>query len=205
MIPPVVINGDGSGAKITLTLDNQGRVDTATVTSRGKNYRTLLANVRNFSVLVTNDSTIDNFWSIYAWDDIRKVFFRSRSQAYDTTKYWNKIDWYDTGYSANTQITREILSVFQEPEYFISVGDLIRVKEYGTGGWAVFEKITNTGSAFSDRFKLVARENGTIELKSSLYVSLPLKSEVSKSFGICLYPSSSVNEEYGISNLLWQG
>jgi len=169
VIPPVVINGDGSGAKITLVLDNQGRVATATVTSRGKNYRTLLANVRNFSVLVTNDSTINNFWSIYAWDDVRKVFFRSRSQAYDTTKYWNNIDWYDTGYSANIQVTREILSVFQEPEYFISVGDLIRVKEYGTGGWAVFEKITNTASAFSDRFKLVARENGTIELKSSLY------------------------------------
>ena len=169
VVPPVEIEGDGSGARVSVTIDNQGRIATVTVQSRGKRYRTLLAKIRNFSVLVINDTTIDNFWSIYAWDDIRKVFFRSQSQAYDTTKYWNTVDWYLTGYDQDSQIDIEILSVFQEQQYQISLGSLIRVKEYGAGGWAIFEKINDAGASFSDRFKLVARENGTIELKSSLY------------------------------------
>ena len=169
VVPPVEVEGDGLGAKIAVTLDNQGRIATVTVLNRGKRYRTLLAKVRNFSVLVLNDSTIDNFWSVYAWDDVRKVFFRSQSQAYDTTKYWNTVDWYLSGYNQDSPITREILSVFQEPQYQISPGELIRVKEYGAGGWAIFEKINNTGTTFSDRFKLVARQDGTLQLKSSLY------------------------------------
>jgi len=169
VVPTVEIVGDGTGAKVSVVLDNQGRIVTATVQSRGKRYRTLSINVRNFSVLVINDSTIDNFWSIYAWDDVRKVFFRSQSQAYDTTKYWNTVDWYLTGYDKDSQISLEILSVFQEQQYQISLGALIRVKEYGAGGWAIFEKINDIGATFSDRFKLVARENGTIQFKTSLY------------------------------------
>ena len=169
VVPSVELDGDGAGAKIILVLDNQGRIATASVSARGKRYKTLSVKVRNFSVLVTTDTTINNFWSIYAWDDNRKVFFRSQSQSYDTTKYWTRIDWYDVGYTVDIQITQEILSVFQEQEYSFSVGDLIRVKEYGIGGWAIFEKIANSGSTFSDRFKLVARENGTIQLNSSLY------------------------------------
>ena len=169
VVPRVKVEGDGSGAEVAVTLDNQGRIATATVLSRGKRYRTLSIPIRNFSVLVTNDSTIDNFWSIYAWDDVRKVFFRSQSQAYDTTRYWNTVDWYMTGYNTDSLLVREILSVFQEQELQISLGEVIKVKEYGVGGWAFFEKINNTGSTFTDRFKLVARQNGTIQLKSSLY------------------------------------
>ncbi len=169
VVPIVKIEGDGSGAKVAVTLDNQGRVASATVLSRGKKYRVLSVPVRNFSVLVKNDSTVDNFWSIYAWDDVRKVFFRSQSQAYDTTRYWNLVDWYMVGYNKDSILTREISSIFQEQELQINLGEVIKVKEYGVGGWAFFEKINNTGSTFSDRFKLVARQNGTIQLKSSLY------------------------------------
>lgn len=169
VVPSVELEGDGIGAKAEVTLDNQGRISTVTVTARGKKYSTLIAKVRNFSVLVRNDSTINNFWSIYAWDNNRKVFFRSQSQAFDTTKYWSYIDWWKSGYTENIRITKEILSVYQEPEYTILVGDLIRIKEYGAGGWAVFEKVSETGSTFLDRFTLVGRENGTLQLDSSLY------------------------------------
>ncbi len=169
VVPAVELDGDGIGAKATVTLDNQGRVSSVTVTARGKKYSTLIAKVRNFSVLVRNDSTINNFWSIYAWDDTRKVFFRSQSQLYDTTKYWAYADWWKTGYDKNTRITQEIPSVYQEQEYIVSIGDLIRIKEYGAGGWAVFEKIADTGSTFLDRYSVIGRKNGTIQLSSSLY------------------------------------
>ena len=168
-VPPVTIEGDGVGAQAEVTLDNQGRIASVTVTARGKKYNILNIEVRYFSVLVVNDSTIGNFWSIYAWDDIRRSFFRSQSQAFDTKKYWSYADWWQQGYDENSRITREILSVYQESEFTVLVGDLIKIKEYTSGGWAVFEKIADTGATFLDRYVLVGRKDGTIQLESSLY------------------------------------
>ena len=169
VVPPVELEGDGVGAAAEVTLDNQGRITAVRVVSRGKKYSTLLAKVRFFSVLVVNDSTINNFWSIYSWDNVRKSFFRSQSQAFDTTQYWTYADWWKTGYGITSRITREFNTVFEEILQPVLVGDLIRAKEYGTGGWAVFEKSADTGDTFLDRYTLVGRQNGTIQLSSSLY------------------------------------
>ena len=169
VVPSIEIDGDGIGAAAEVTLDNQGRISTVTVTARGRKYSTLLVKIRNFSVLVKTDSTINNFWSIYAWDDVRRVFFRSQSQAFDTTRYWSYVNWWKSGYNENTRITTELSSIYEESNFSILVGDLIRIKEYGSGGWAVFEKISNIGETFLDRFFMVGRENGTIQLEKSLY------------------------------------
>ncbi len=167
--PPITIQGDGVDAAARCHIDGQGRIITVVVTNRGKKYSTLSATVRYFSVLVNQDATINNFWSIYSWDDIRQVFFRSQSQAYDTTRYWDYADWWADGYSPLTRITKEFNSIYEEPTQPISVGDLIRIKEYGAGGWAVFEKISDTGTTFLDKYKPVGRQNGTIQLSQSLY------------------------------------
>jgi hypothetical protein len=169
IVPPIELDGDGQGASAEVILDNQGRVSNVIVTARGKKYSTLTANVRFFSVLVINDSTINNFWSIYAWDNIRKSFFRSRSQEFDTTKYWSYVDWWKTGYGITSRITVEINSIFEESLQNIIIGDLIKIKEYGSGGWAVFEKIALSGETFLDQYTLVGRKNGTIQLNSSIY------------------------------------
>ena len=169
VVPPLEIEGDGTGAKAEAELDSQGRIKTVTVTSRGKKYSVINVSVRNFSVLVKADSTINNFWSIYAWDNVRKVFFRSQSQSYDTTKYWSYVDWWAEGYSKTTRVAKEFNSIYEESFDVVTLGDLIRIKEYGAGGWAVFEKIANTGNTFLDRYSLVGRQNGTIQLSSSIY------------------------------------
>ena len=168
-VPPIVIEGDGIGAAAEARIDNQGRISAIVITARGKKYNILNVSVRYFSVLVVNDSTINNFWSIYAWDNIRQVFFRSQSQAFDTTKYWTYIDWWKSGYNENTRITREISSVYEESEFIVLIGDLIKIKEYTSGGWAVFEKIAEDGDTFADRYEIVGRKDGTIELDASLY------------------------------------
>jgi hypothetical protein len=168
-VPDVVISGSGSGAEAKAILDNQGRIVAVNVVSRGRRYITAEATVRNFSVLVRNDSTINNFWSIYAWDNIRKTFFRTQTQAFDTTRYWSLIDWWAEGYSETTRIVKEILSVIDAATIIVEVGDLIRIKEYANGGWAVFECISTVGDLFSDNFNLVGRENGTLEISRRFY------------------------------------
>jgi hypothetical protein len=167
--PPIEFEGDGSGASAIATLDRQGQILSVTVIRRGKKYSTAIAKVRNFSVLVNSDNTANNFWSIYAWDSVRKVFFRTGSQAYDTRRYWSLIDWWKDGYSIVSRIVKEIPNLTVEPTIITLVGDLIRIKEYAGGGWAVFEKISNTGTLFSDRYIMVGREKGTIEISSDLY------------------------------------
>ena len=169
VVPPVEIEGDGIGARVELTLDNQGRVASATVIQRGKNYSSAIAKVRQFSVLVNSDSTARNFWSIYAWDNERKVFYRSRSQSFDTRRYWGLIDWWAEGYNSTSRIVREIINVAQEPTISVEMGDLIRIKEYGSGGWAVFEKISSDGTMFTDSYMLVGREKGTVKISEDLF------------------------------------
>lgn len=168
--PNVEFEGDGSGAIATTTIDTQGRISSVTVTASGKKYSYAVAKVRNFSVLVESDSTADDYWSIYAWDDVRQIFFRSRSQAFDTTKYWSKVDWWKAGYGETSRVVKEILSVYQEPTLELKTGDLLRINEYGAGGWAVFERQEGEPNGILlSNYVLVGREMGTIELSDTLW------------------------------------
>jgi len=167
--PSVTIDGDGVGAEAVTHIDGQGRIVAVVVTNPGEKYTYANVTVRNFSVLVETDSTANNYWSIYAWDDVRKTFFRSASQGFDTTKYWSYDDWWKEGYSNTSRIITEILEVSQEPTLTVEVGDLIRIKEYGAGGWAVFEKTSDTSTVLLDNYQLVGRQNGTIQLSETLY------------------------------------
>jgi hypothetical protein len=167
--PPVIISGNGTGAEAVVSIDNQGRIIQATVTNRGKKYSSASASVRPFSVLVEFDSTQNNLWSIYSWDDIRKVFYRTRTQAFDTTKFWKYIDWWKEGYSPTSRIVKEIDGLFQEPSIVVEIGDLIKVRSYGDSGWAVLEKISQDETEIVNNYTLVGRENGTIEFTENLY------------------------------------
>lgn len=167
--PTIEIEGDGLGAKASVLIDGQGIVVDTNIESSGKKYSTAIAKIRNFSVLVQSDSTLAGSWSIYSWDTDRKVFFKTRSQAFNTKKYWSFVNWWKFGYSEDSRILTEIPNVAEEAKVSIQQGDLIRVKEYGAGGWAVFEKTNSTSVDFLDRYSIVGRENGTIAFSESLY------------------------------------
>lgn len=168
-VPPVEIIGNGQGAKATVTLDRDGRISTVTVVARGKKYSTVTAKVRQFSVLVEADETANGFWSIYSWDDRTKEFLRSKTQGFDTRRYWSLVDWWKPGYAPESRIVREIELITDEPKFSTSVGDLIRIKEFAQGGWAVFEKVSTVGLDFLENYRLIARQQGTVEFSQALY------------------------------------
>lgn len=170
-IPPIIIDGNGIGAEAEATLDNQGRISSVTIINRGKKYSIAQAKVRPFSVLVKFDIEQNNLWSIYGWDDKRKNYFRIVTQSFDTSRYWDYQDWWAEEYSDISKITKEIISTYQEQEIEVSIGDLIKIKEFGNGGWAVLEKISDNGDDFFDRYRLVGRQNGTFQLSQRLYDS----------------------------------
>lgn len=194
--PPVVIIGTGNGATASVTLDNQGRVVSTTVLTAGKNYSSGSIRLRQFSVLVENDETSNGLWSIYAWDDQRDIFYRTKTQGYKTSNYWKKIDWWASEFNEKSKIKIELLGMYQLDDTPVSVGDLIKIKEYGTGGWAVIERVEDSTGNLSLDFNLVGRENGTIELLESLYNSqlFSLGFDNISSFDTSIYDNQPVKE-----------
>jgi hypothetical protein len=167
--PPIDLDGDGKAASAVAEIDIKGRIKSVSIINRGKRYTAINAKVRQFSVLVRNDSTINNQWSIYSWDESRKVFFRTRSQAFDTRKYWTMVDWWKEGFNSGSRIVQEITSVAEEFKLSAKSGDLIRIKNYGSRGWAVFQRTEQEQGLFLEKYRLVGREKGTIELSNLLY------------------------------------
>jgi len=163
-VPPVVIQGTGKGAEANVTLDNQGRVISVSVVRKGRKYSSATATVRSFTVLVRNDETTNNYWSLYSWDQQRRTFFRSASQSFDVSKYWKYVDWWAPGYSELSKIVVEIEGLYQEPLLDVLEGDLIRIKEYASGGWVVLEKTVAGQGDILEKYTLIGRQNGTIAI-----------------------------------------
>jgi hypothetical protein len=194
--PPIDISGDGINAEAIAVIDNQGRIVRVNITNRGRKYAQAIITVRPFSVLVLVDKTQNNLWSIYSWDDARRVFFRSRTQSFDTSKFWKYVDWWKEGYSEKSRIVRELDDFYQESSFTFEIGDLIKISNYGIGGWAVLEKIKDENQNFIDNFSLVGRQNGTIEISDQFYDtrSSGIGFDGSKSFDTGLYDIENTKE-----------
>lgn len=168
-VPFVELEGDGTGATASITIDNQGRVVSAEVLTRGKKYSEARVNIRPFSVLVESDSSLGGFWSLYYWDQVRRGFYRGATQAYDVKKYWSYLDWWKSGYGPTSRIIQQIDFISQEESIDTIPGDLIKIKEYTSGGWAVLERTDDGAGEILGNYTLVGRQNGTIQFLDSLW------------------------------------
>ena len=164
VVPLITIVGDGEDAEATVEIDNFGRVVGVSITNQGKNYTSAVISIRNFSVLVNTDETIKNYWSIYAWDDQRRVFTRSKIQSFDTRQYWRYNDWYEDDYGVTTKINLEIFNLYQESTISPQIGDVIKVKEFGNGGWALLELSGDNQADILGKYRLIGRQSGTIQI-----------------------------------------
>jgi hypothetical protein len=169
--PNVVVTGLGTGAKVVTTLDSKGQIISATVEKPGSGYSSdTYLTVRLLTVVVTADETASNRWSLYTWNNIKKIWFRSQTQTYDTTRYWKYKDWYLTGYNEFTRIDHAVEFIYQLPSTLASIGDIVKVKNQGIGGWVLLEKTDNQDVLETTvNYKTIGRENGTIEFTDNLY------------------------------------
>ena len=172
--PYISISGRGEGAivKAVLSSNGTGQIIGVTVINSGEGYDdNTVATVRDYSVLVASDSGAQGVWSIYSYDPVGKVWSRTKSQSYDATIYWKKIDWYASGYSQFTAIDHAVDMVSDLQTLNDSIGQIIKVRTTTTG-WSLLEKISNVESFdYTQMYKVVGLENGTIQLSSALYRS----------------------------------
>ena len=116
----------------------------------------------NVNYLVKADETAAGFWSIYQWDAVLGIWNRTKIQTYKTNDFWTYLDWYDTGVSKDTYISKQVDFQYDLDDVELDIGQYAKVVKSDTGGWKIYEKI-NTG------WKNVATENGTIQLSAKIY------------------------------------
>ena len=201
--PTVAITGNGTGAELQTTIDTQGRITSVNIIEPGNNYEDLpTLTVRRFTVLVSNDSTVQGKWALYERITEARTWDRTQTQNYNTRNFWNYEDWYATGYSALTNIQYRIDNSYELTALTNQIGDIVKISSIGSGGWLLLEKIANIDTDdYTINYKTIGREDGTIQFKSTLYDnSLSSTGFDSISFDTKIYDSEPITELRTILN-----
>ena len=178
--PSISVSGSGQGASIISVIDNNGSLitkdsqgnDLNLVIDSGEGYLTSNTSivVRSFSVLVNQDTLGE--WSIYSYEFINNVvtWSKVKSQIYNTKNYWEYIDWYMPGYNQYSIISHAIDTFVDLMSVNAKIDELIKIRSDGSGKWVLLEKYANsTSTDWTDQYKVVGSQNGTIQFLSTLY------------------------------------
>lgn len=169
--PYLQVLGSGKNANIKAVINAAGQVTDIEIINRGEGYLdNTTFKIRPFSALVISDSTTFDKWTIYQWDSSTVSWGRTRSQGYDVTKYWSYLDWYSTGYNQFTKIDHVVENTYELAALDSNINQIVKVNNIGTGGWLLLEKYADvTTIDYTENYKVVGRQNGTIKFSSNLY------------------------------------
>ena len=169
--PNAKIFGSGAGAVIKTIVDSTGGIVDTVILNQGEGYdaQTFMS-VRDFSVLVLSDSSTIDTWSVYSWNFAAREWLRVRSQSYNVRKYWDYIDWFDTGYNQFIKVDYLVENTYELVTTDISIGEIAKVRNVGSGGWLLLEKYSDLQTIdYTLNFKVIGRQNGTIQFSDKLY------------------------------------
>lgn len=171
VVPPsITIDSTGAGAKVVLDINSSGSVVSANVITEGEGYgeQTKII-VRPFTVLIKNDENVFNTWTLNIYNKDKSVWSRVKTQTYDVSKYWEYVDWYAAGYNQYTKVDKEINFAYELPLADLQIGDIVKIRTTGSGGWLLLKKINNTTGESTVDYATIGRQDGTIAFKSDLY------------------------------------
>ena len=169
--PYILVSGAGTGAVLRATINASGQINGVTIISAGEGYdsNTFLS-VRNYAILVKNDSQVSGIWSVYSYEPDSKLWSRVNGQSYDTRKFWNYSDWYATGYNQFTATDHAVNTFAELGSINVSVGQTVKIRTTVNSTWILLEKYSNNVTIdWTTSYKVVGQQSGTIQLSSSLY------------------------------------
>jgi hypothetical protein len=113
-------------------------------------------------VLVDPVSATDNLWTMWEYQPGTAPWMLIRKQSYNTSNYWNYVDWYLTGYGPNTSINYTVndagdLSTIDNP----STGNVAKVLNNGSNKWQLF--------VWLGEWRLVGQQDGSVEVLPEIY------------------------------------
>jgi len=169
-ISPTVSINSSTVASISTTIDANGRVVSVNIENAGSGFTVPPElTVRPYTVIVQADSTYNGKWTKFIFDTDFKTWVRSHTQAYNTTLYWNYIDWVDSSYNPFVDIAYTIDELYELNEITVSTRQYVKVKNAGLGYYVILEKIDTGNGTFDSDYNIVYSQNGTIELSSNLW------------------------------------
>jgi len=114
-----------------------------------------------YTVLVENDSSANNHWTIYT-KQRNNTWQLTRTQTYNTADYWEFVDWYATGFDSSTKPTYTIGQPADLSTLSLVTGDIVKILNNGQGQWSLIQVFPNVVLP-------IGLQNGTIQLTSNLY------------------------------------
>jgi hypothetical protein len=172
--PSIEIQGDGDGAVAEAICNDIGQISGVIIKSQGSNYTRATAIIRPYSVIVQTDINSGGKWARYEWNRSRGEWMKVQTQVYDTTQYWEYVDWIDPSYNP----LQSVITTVESP-YELSIltdmpeGNYVKVKNAGDGKYIILRKnpLGSVTGTYDTDWDLVVSEQGTIQFKSILWES----------------------------------
>ena len=121
-----------------------------------------------YKYLILSDSTFNGAWTIYEVvldsnaASAPRVTQLVRIQNFNTTNYWNYIDWYRLGYNSSTIPVAQVLNYSSLVTLDVAVGNSVKVTANAQNKWEIYLKIA-TG------WERVGLQDGTIAFDNTLW------------------------------------
>ena len=169
--PYITVKGNGIGAELRAIINARGQITGVNIIDKGRGYdEDTTLEIRNYSALVLSDSQALGRWSIYSYDPFYKVWSRTRSQAYDTRRYWTYADWYAPDVTQFTLADFSVDTISEIGSLIVNIGQYVKVRTTGNGGWELLQKYADSKSVdWTQSYRVVGSQSGTIQLSSELY------------------------------------
>jgi hypothetical protein len=124
-----------------------------------------LGTVFHSRILVATDINNGNRWAIYYKRvGINPLPLLLKIQSYNTTNFWNFIDWYAKGHDKNTLVVTKSFDNYNltYTDTF-DIGDIVKINDNGKGKFSIYRYNENS------TLELIAIESGTIEISSKFW------------------------------------
>jgi hypothetical protein len=198
--PLVTIDSDTS-AEITVSLNTTTNISTATIIDAGYGFvNPPSITVRPYTILVLADSTQGGKWAKYEWTGSWTL---AETQSYDTTLYWDRVDWSSNNYNQFVDYVYTVDSLYQLATIEdINLGEYVKVNDAGLGYFIILEKVSDQGT-YGNGYDIVFAEKGTIKFNDSLWNSSVDNTEELKNILTALKENIFINELKIYWNLFW--
>jgi len=132
----------GSGINLSTVVDNTGAVIDVIIENGGTGYiNNFIITSRPQSVIVVSDDINNGGWTQYVYDYSSKNWIRFKTQSYNTTLYWNYVDWSSSDYDQYRIYSSIIGSSYELSELTITPGQYIKINNSGNGNYIVIEAL----------------------------------------------------------------
>lgn len=205
--PTVLVEGINQTATIETKIDAAGRVVSAVIKNSGVGFVSApVLTVRPYTVIVVSDSTYNNKWAKFTWNQTLKEWIRAGTQRYNTELYWKYIDWAHTSYNPYIDYTYTVDNVYQlDTLEDILAGQYVKVKNIGDNRYVILQKTNeNSNGTFGKGYDLIFKQEGTIEISNEVWdtITNDLSYDYLNNFDQTLYDQNPDIELFNILNAL---